>query len=556
MKETIRSIVSKALGTEGDFVVEHPADLSKGDYSTNAALAIAKKEKRNPVEFANEIAEKIKETLPPEIAKVEVAGPGFINFYLSAGFFGESIKEIAEKGENFGTLDTLKGKKYLVEYTQPNPFKDFHIGHMMNNAIGEALSRIFEKGGAEVKRATYHGDVGMHVAKTIFGLQKLGEELSIASLGKAYAYGNTAFEGDEAAKANIVALNKKIYEKSDPEVASLYEKGKKASLDYFEFMYARLGSTFDYHFYESEAGEIGKGIVEKAIGPVFEKSNGAVIFKGEDFGLHTRVFLNAEGLPTYEAKEMGLAEIKRNLFSYDISLTVTANEQDDFFRVLEVAIGKVFPELDGKSKHLSHGVLKLTTGKMSSRTGGVISAESFIDEVKASVLAKMNESERNLREEEKSEITEMVALAAIKYWILKQSIGKDIIFDKEKALSLEGDSGPYLQYAHTRALSVLRKAKEAGIAVDAGSNVPDTELTRKLYRFPEIIEEALILQAPQLLVTYLTELASVFNHFYATSHILVEGDASSGPRVALVSAFATVMKNGLSTLGIGVPERM
>ncbi len=567
INEIIKAVVISALNAEGVppetleqgiFAVEHPTELSKGDYSTNAALAFSKVLKRNPVELAQALVGHITKELHPDILKVEVAGPGFINFYLSPAFFNKSVKNIIDEGKEFGSLSMLTDKKYFVEYTQPNPFKDFHIGHMMNNTIGEALSRIFEKGGAEVKRATYHGDVGLHVAKTIFGLQKLGLEVSIESMGKAYPHGNTAYEEDEQAKKEIIDINKKIYERSDTAINELYSKGRQVSLAYFETMYARLGSDFDFHFYESEAGVIGKEIVESFIGPVFEKSQGAVIFHGEDVGLHTRVFLNTEGLPTYEAKEVGLAKIKKDIYPYDISLTITANEQDDFFKVVEVAIGKVFPELDGKLRHLSHGVLKLTTGKMSSRTGGVISAESFIDEVKQAVLEKMNESERNIREEDKPAIAEMIGIGAIKYWILKQSIGKDIIFDKEKALSLDGDSGPYLQYAHTRALSVLRKAKEEGIETDIESDVTveECELSRKLYRYPEVIADAVHLHAPQQLVTYLTEIASAFNHFYAVTPIVIKNDPSSGKRVALVVAFATVMKNGLSLLGIGVPEKM
>jgi len=567
VNKTIKVIVIKALEAEGvpvetisenAFVVEHPADLSKGDYSTNVALVFGKVLKRNPVELAKALVERIGSVTMQDIVKVETAGPGFINFYLSPSYFDASVKEIVEKGDTFGQLDILFGKNYFVEYTQPNPFKDFHIGHMMNNAIGEALARIFEKGGAEVKRATYHSDVGMHVAKTMYGLHILNKQPSIETMSEAYPCGNTAFEEDEKAKKEIVDINKKIYEKSDPVINELYEKGKSVSLAHFEMMYDTLDSNFDYHFYESESGKIGKKIVESFLGSVFEKSQGAVIFRGENYGLHTRVFLNAEGLPTYEAKELGLAKIKKDIFPYDVSLTVTANEQDDFFRVIEVAIGKVFPELDGKLRHVSHGVLKLTTGKMSSRTGGVIPANTFIEEVKQSVLLKMNESDRVISEEEKPVIAEKIALGAIKYWILRQSTGKDIIFDKEKALSLEGDSGPYLQYSHTRALSVLRKAKEQGIEIDlSGGDTPsDNDLIRKMYRFPEIIEESLKLQAPQQLVTYLTDLASSFNHFYAVTPILTKNDPSSGKRVALVAAFGTVMRNGLFVLGIGIPERM
>lgn len=554
--------VSSELLSEFSFIIEHPADLSKGDYSTNAALVYSKILKRSPIELANTLVSHINDNLPSDISRVETAGPGFINFHLSPAFFNTQIKEIIKKGKEFGTIDTLADKKYFIDYTQPNPFKDFHVGHMMNNIIGEALSQILERGGAEVKRATYHGDVGLHVAKTIFGLKELGEEITVSSLGKAYAHGNEAYEQNEDSKKTIIEINKKIYEKSDQEINALYEQGKIVSLAYFETMYARLGSDFDYHFFESETGELGKETVLSFLGSVFEKSQGAIIFAGEAYGLHTRVFMNAQGLPTYEAKELGLAKIKRESYPYDVSLTLTANEQDDFFKVVEVAIGKVFPELAGKLMHISHGVLRLTTGKMSSRSGGAVSAESFIDEVKATVLEKMNERERDtISNEEKPALAEKIALGAIKYWILKQSIGKDIIFDKEKALSLEGDSGPYLQYAHTRALSVLRKAKEEGIEIDVENNknednLTENDLTRKVYRFPEIIEEALTLYAPQQLVTYLTDLASTFNNFYAHNQIVTANDPASGKRVALVAAFGIVMKNGLTSLGIGTPERM
>lgn len=580
MNDVIKHFIISALQAEGissetlaesSFVVEHPADLAKGDYSTNVALVFSKMLKKNPVELANALVAHLQKMISADsegavsvsdIQKVEVAGPGFINFFLAPTFFDKQMKEVLGKGAEYGSLDVLAGKKYFVEYTQPNPFKDFHIGHLMNNIIGESLSRMLEKNGAEVRRATYHGDVGLHVAKAIFGLQSLKEEITITSLGKAYAYGNKEYEENEDAKKIITDINKKVYEKSDKEINALYEKGREVSLSYFETMYARLGSTFDYHFYESDAGKEGKEIVESFVGSVFEKSEGAVVFKGEEYGLHTRVFLNAQGLPTYEAKEVGLAQIKKQTYPYDRSLTVTANEQDDFFKVVEVAIGKVFPELEGKLSHVPHGMLKLTTGKMSSRTGSVISVESFINEVVQTVIVKMNEAEReNISEDEKPALAESIALAALKYWILKQSIGKDIIFDKDKALSLEGDSGPYLQYAHTRALSALRKAEGAGIAPDSESGIPfsepsEIELSKKICRFPEVIEEATKIQAPQQLVTYLTELASVFNHFYAVVTIVNKEDELSGKRVALVSAFATVLKNGLETLGISVPEKM
>lgn len=529
--EEIKSLIQEATGSlgleAGDFVVEHPADLSFGDYATNVAVKYGHKE---------QIIRHIVKNKPEWIERVELAGPGFINFYLSKEFFQQNIGEIIEKGNEFGKSEDFKNKKVMVEHTQPNPFKDFHIGHLMNNVIGEAVANIFKMNGAEVRTASYHGDVGLHVAKAIWGKMEKPE----LAWGKAYAYGDEYYE---AHKEEIIEINKKIYDKSDSSLNTLYGKGRKESLEAFEAIYKRLDSYFDYHFYESEAGELGKKIVLAHLSQVFEESEGAVIFKGEKFGLHTRVFLNSEGLPTYEAKEVGLAEIKKNLFSYDWSITVTANEQDAFFNVVEVAIGEVFPELKGKLKHLSHGILKLPSGKMSSRMGQIISAESLIEEVKQKVRGN-----------------EAVAIGAIKYMILRQAIGNDIIFNVEKSVSIEGDSGVYLQYAYTRTNSLLERAKNQGATLTHCQDVILTgrgihKVEKLLYRFPEIVDRAGREYAPHYITTYLTELASSFNNFYAHEQI-IDNSPGSSYCLAITKAFNVVMKNGLTILGIPTPERI
>jgi arginyl-tRNA synthetase len=291
---------------------------------------------------------------------------------------------------------------------------------------------------------------------------------------------------------------------------------------------------------------------------IFEKSDGAVVFRGENFDshLHTRVFLNTEGLPTYEAKELGLAKIKASKYPADISISVTGNEINDYFKVVLRAMQELMPDLAEKIKHLSHGMLRLPGGKMSSRTGQVITAEFLIEEVKKKVLEKIKE--RQLSEEEKNEISEKVSVGAIKYSILKQGIGKDIIFDFDKSLSFEGDSGPYLQYAYTRALSVLKKAEEAGVTPEGspqGSReLPSGDLTHLLYQFPEIVTRAYRELAPQFIVSYLIEVAGAFNSFYAQNQIIGSDDEAS--RLALTRATSIVLKNGLDLLGIPVLERM
>ena len=546
----------ETLKIEGDFGLIHPKYIKNGDYSFFA-----------PAGKAEEFAKALRLTPFAQgdfLSKIEVAG-NFINIYLSKDFFSHSVKEILDKKEKFGANDLLKKEKTIIEYTDPNPFKQFHIGHLMSNTIGEAISRITESNGAEVKRANYQGDVGIHVACAIWGIKNKGGikndgdiKEKAKYLGECYTLGATTLKENENLKSEIQNINKKIYEKSDKELNEFYKWGKKVSLDYFEEMYQMLGTKFDFYFFESEVGDYGKNIVLEFLKKgIFEESDGAIVFRGENYDkrLHTRVFINSEGLPVYEAKELGLAKIKNDKYKYDKSIVITGNEINEYFRVILAAMKEVFPDLAQKTEHLSHGMLRLPTGKMSSRTGDVITAEALIEQVKEKILEKIKD--REFPEQEKKEIAEVVAIGAIKYSILRQAIGGDIVFDFDKSISFDGDSGPYLQYACVRANSVLEKSAQ-GRSASGGrpKNFEITELEKYLYRFPEVVERAGREYAPHYIVTFLIELASIFNSFYAKEKIIDENDPSSPYKIALTSATAYILHSGLHLLGIRVPERM
>ncbi|MGB8815822.1 MAG: arginine--tRNA ligase [Minisyncoccia bacterium] len=565
-----------AIGVEdekvGKIELEHPEEFANGDYSSNIAMVLAKKLAQNPRELAGKLVEKINTQKPSEIEKVEVAGPGFINFYLSSKFFEGKTKEIIKFGEKFGQNKNLNNQKVVVEYTDPNPFKEFHIGHLMSNAIGESVSRIIEANGAKVLRACYQGDVGLHVAKTIWGVRKMlaedpnakkkffGSFLNLSKdtliWGQAYALGAKNYEASDVAKAEIVKINKSIYLKDNIEINKIYKVGRKVSLIGFEKIYKILDTKFNKYFFESQTTDFGTKIVlENLEKGIFEKSNGAVIFKGENYGLHTRVFINSEGLPTYEAKDLGLAKFKYDSCHYEKSIIITANEQSDYFKVLLKAMSFIFPDLASKTFHVSHGMLRLPEGKMSSRTGDVITAISLIEKIKVEVAKKI--FDRDMKDSEKEKVTEKVAVGALKYSILKQVTGKDIIFDFDKSISFEGDSGPYLQYSYARAKSILRKAKEEKIKADfkkPNSNI--SELEKNLYKFPEIVERAGKDYSPSHIATYLIETASAFNNFYAEGKIVNKEDLNSPYKIALTEAFSIVMENGLKLLGIKVMEKM
>ena len=551
MGEQIRKAVQAALETTGardiPFAVERPADPAHGDYATNAALAAAKMLGRNPRELADGLARSLAETLGEVVSHVAVAGPGFVNITLAREAVVFAVAEADAKGVEWGKAKTaeggspdasqgeaFRGKRVMVEYTDPNPFKEMHIGHLMSNAVGESIARLFESSGASVYRANYQGDVGLHVAKAIWGKQQKPE----FSWGEAYVFGSKQYDEH---KEEIDALNKVIYEKSDSRINALYDEGRAESLENFEKIYQMLGTKFVYYFFESEVGPIGVSLI-KQHPEIFEKSDGAVVFKGETYGLHTRVFITSNGLPTYEAKELGLVAAKKARGNFDVSLTVTANEIQEYFKVVRKAAERVFPELEGKMLVRFHGLLKLTTGKMSSREGNVITAAGFIKEI----IEKAGEKNPDPL------IAEQVAVGAIKYMILRQAPGSDIVFDEEKSLSLDGDSGPYLQYALVRAKKILAYGSQG-----AGGTEEPAEpyaIERLILHFPEVVARAARELAPNLLTTYLTELAAAWNAFYAMEQVLGSPEEAYKQRVA--RAFANTMGNGLALLGIPAPEKM
>jgi len=596
---SIKKSIEKALAELSipapvEIHLERPADFTHGDYSTNIALALAKKHDMSPRDLANKLVALLSRDQDAHVEKIEVAGPGFINFHLTPAYFAKAIAHIVEAGDAYGTNDRLKGQKILIEYTDPNAFKVFHIGHLMSNAIGEAIARLTEAAGAEVIRMCYPSDIGLHIAKAVWAMQKHADQIPAESapisertafLGKMYVEGNDAYEvaaaegaSDTSAKKEIEDINVKLFEKSDATLNALYEKGRKWSFDHLEQIYKKVGTKFDDYIYESEVAEPGKEIVQKFTtkphelteGAIFEESEGAVVFKGEKHGLHTRVFLNSKGLPTYEAKELGLNTEKFQRYP-DLaqSIVITAAEINDYFlvllRVLALIDEKNGTHIAERTKHIGHGFLRLAaegggSTKMSSRKGTVITGESLIEDVEKIATEKV--ADRGFDAATSREIVDRVAIGAIKYSILRSAAGSDIIFDFEKSLSFEGDSGPYLQYTHTRAQSVLEKAKAEGLSTefDAAVKSTDTEITpleKLLVRFPETVERAGKEYSPHLLATYLIELASAFNAYYA-NHVIIDtkDKGTSEYRLALTQSTATALRTGLALLGIKVPEKM
>jgi arginyl-tRNA synthetase len=554
MQEKISEIVMNLFGIEAKPTLSVPEERF-GDVATNVAMQITKQVGKPPREIAEAVVAELEKL--DEVEQASVAGPGFINIRVSCAYFIEQIES--------EPVSELKGKVVVCEYSDMNAFKTAHIGHLYTTLVGDAVANILEHCGAKVVRANFGGDVGLHVGKAMWGiLKKVENEPSklqdievtdrSAWVAARYIEGNNAYEQDEEAKLEIISINKKVYalhEANDHEstFAQIYWTCREWSYDGFEQFYSQLelglqadGSHFVY-YPESKTAPFGVELVKKGLeNGVFASSDGAVVYKGEDDGLHTRVFLTKDGLPTYETKDLGLAYRKWQDYHYDKSIIITANDITEYMKVILIALSKVLPETAGKTKHLTHGLVKMAGGeKMSSRKGNVLLPEDVLE------AARKANFDATGKQDEKA------VLGAVKYAFLKNRIGGDMIYDANESVSIHGNSGPYLQYAHARARSILRKSKIEGQVVE-DLETGERTLVRKLAEYNAVVSKSVEELAPHVICTYLYELAQEFNRFYEQNTVI--GDSREASRLWLVERYADTLKSGLKLLGIHAPEQM
>ncbi len=553
IQKAISDIVQELFSIQIEPVLSRP-DEQFGDYATNIALQLAKQLDKKPREISESIAHNLQSKLGQLIEKVEVAGPGFINMHLT----DKALVELASQKP----AKNLKGQTVVVEFSDPNPFKILHAGHLYTSVVGDAIASLLEHANATVHRVNFGGDVGLHVGKTMWAilenlegehpekLQMIPADQRSEWLAESYVKGTNAYEDNEKAKAEIIKLNKRVYQlhsesDHDSPFAQIYWTCRQWSYDYFDQFYKRIGTKFEKYYPESETSEIGLKTVKERIGKVFEQSEGAVIFPGEKYGLHTRVFINSEGLPTYETKDVGLIMLKDLDYGFDKSVVITGNEQAEYMTVVLKAIEQFAPELAKATTHLTHGLVKLAGGvKMSSRKGNILRANDVLD------LASAANKEVTGKDDEQT------ALAAVKYAFLKTRMGGDIIYDPKESVSILGNSGPYLQYAHARARSILSKAQKSSELRSQISDIDSDEssLLRKIGEYAEVVEQATVELMPHHICTYLYELAQNFNGFYEKNRVI--DDRREAVRLQLVQAYADTLRSGLTLLNIPAPDKM
>lgn len=545
LEAALAALVKDLFDTEVRVELTRP-DEQFGDLATNIALQLAGRLNKNPRELAEALADNLREKLANKVSEVAVAGPGFLNLTLTDEFLVQAA--------NTDISLTRSGQTVVIETNNPNPFKALHIGHALNSITADTIANLLEASGAKTYRVSYHGDVGLHVGKSMYSLLKfvngdagklhtVPENERNSFMSRMYAEGSKAYKEDEAAKAEIDELAKQSFTREDPLYAAVYDTCKDWSFKQIDETMTRLGNKpIIERFLESGADARGVPIVKKNVPKVFQESDGALIFRGSEHGSFDNVFVNSRGLGLYGARDLGLMQLKNEQYHPDKSFIVTAEEQKDYFKGVIAAAELCMPELRGQTVNLANGLVKLTTGKMSSRSGEVIEIDWLFDQIAEAIKDRGGEP------------TDELIAGALRYQFLKVRVGSDVVFDVNEAVSLQGNSGSYLQYAHARACSILAKAPEQ-IKSELNDLMPgERSLVRKISEYSEIVEVAMRDLMPHHICTYLYELAQAFNHFYEHNRVL--GDEREALRLELVVRYAETLKNGLNLLGIIAPTRM
>lgn len=542
MEQIISQAVKQLFDQDVAVQLTRP-DPKFGDFATNVALQLANPLGKNPREIAEAIAKELRDR--EELSEVSVAGPGFINVKLRDQAILELLKTYPRSARS--------GETVVIETNNPNPFKAMHIGHAFNAIVADTIANLLALAGTKLHRVSYHGDVGAHVGKSMWAIlqyidgdvKKLDEIVPAernAFMSRMYAAGAKAYKEDEAVKAKITELAKQSFTLDDPLYRQVYETCKQWSFDEIDHNMQRIGNQpIERRYLESEADNKGVPIVRKHVPKVFKESDGALVFPGSQYGSFDNVFVTSQGLGLYGARDLGLMTLKNDDFHAKKSYIVTAEEQKAYFQGVIKAAELCMPELTGVTKNISTGTVKLATGKMSSRDGDVITIGWLFDEFSKAI------GERG------GEPTDDVVAGALRYQFLKVKIGSDVVFDINDAVSLTGNTGSYLQYAHARARGILAKSEQA-VAFPTELFDEDRLLVRKLSEYAEAVNRATESLEPHHICTYLFELAQEFNRYYEKNQVV--GSDKEAHRVGLVAVYADILKAGLTILGIIAPDKL
>ena len=550
-------IVNSLQGVTGikEINLEFPENPQFGDYTTNVAMISAKENGDNPRKLAETIVEKLDKdsTLAKIIEKIEIAGPGFINFWLKKDVLVDNLIHIDQAKEKYGTSTTGKGKTVVIDYSSPNIAKPFGIGHLRSTIIGQAIYNLYKFLGYEVVGDNHLGDWGTQFGKLLYMIEaEKVTDFDIAKLEELYVKFHKLAEEDSSLEERAREWFKKL-EEGDKEARSVWKKCVDVSMSEFEKVYDLLGVKTDFVFGESYyESEMNQMMDDPAIKKHLSKGeDGALIIDLSKAGMETPLmFLKSDGGTTYATRDLATIKFRVRKWDPETIIYEVGAEQAFYFKQLFAAARLMGLVRDSTVfVHTAHGLYLASDGKkFSTRKGKTIKLEEVLDEAikRAKKLGDGGEA-----------VSQEVGIGAIKYFDLMHSVKSDVVFDWEKIMNMEGNSGPYLQYTVARTNSVLSKStlKDISLQGDYGDfNEEELTVLRSLVRFQEIVELAAESYSPNLLCNYLYDLAQKFNGFY-NKHKIIEGENEKF-RLVLTSGVGQVLKNGLKILGISTPERM
>jgi len=543
--------------------------------------------KRKPEDSAQLIGEKL---IASDLVDTFNVVKGFLNISVKKTAWISIFKDILLQ-ENFG-FSSPNGEKVVVEYSSPNTNKPLHLGHLRNNFLGYSISKILEAAGYQVEKVNLVNDRGIHICKSMLAYQKFGngETPESSGLKGDHLIGKYYVKFDKEFKKEIEGLvregmAKEQAEKQAPllleaqEMLRKWEVGNKEVVDLWKMMngwvyegfdatYSRMGVSFDKFYHESDTYLLGKEMVDEGLskGIFHKKENGSVWVDLSDEGLDEKLLLRADGTSVYMTQDLGTADLKFTDFHFNQSIYVVGNEQDYHFQVLFTILKKLGRSYAGGLHHLSYGMVDLPGGKMKSREGTVVDADDLMDEMAATARKHTEELGKieEFSEEQALELYEVLALGALKFFLLKVDPKKRMLFNPEESIQFHGNTGPFIQYTHARIVAILRKAQQLSIDyndidVTKISQLHETEqnVIFILNEFPETVLEAAKLYSPSSIAQYVYDLAKEYNRFYTEVSIFGEKDESLLRfRVAFSYAVARTIKTAMSLLGINVPDRM
>jgi arginyl-tRNA synthetase len=552
--------------------LEIPPDSSLGDFAF-PCFVLSKVLKKNPNEIAKELAEKIN---PDKTIKwVKAVGP-YLNFFVNKEQLSEDIlKRIFKEKDEYG-LQKKTNKTILVEYPGPNTNKPLHLGHLRNMVLGTSLSKILSANGNLVYDVNINNDRGIHICKSMLAYKKWGKDDSPETQENQRLSGEPKLKSDHFVGKYYVIFAQKLkenpkleeeakellrkWEQGDKETIDLWKKMNKWALDGFKETYKRFGIKHKKEYYESQIYQKGKEIVKEGLKKeIFKEKDGAIIVNLEKEGYGEKVMLRADGTSVYITQDLYVAKQRYEDFKFDKLIYVVATEQNYHFKVLFEVLKKLKYPFADRLYHFAYGMVNLTTGKMKSREGTVVDADNLLDEMIGLAKKETKKREKTISDKELDKRSEKIAMAAIRFFLLKSDSIKDMLFDPEESISFDGETGPYLQYTYARINSILKK-HSGEVDPNADTNLlkekEEQDLIVMLNNFNDIVKKSGETYKLHIIARYLLDLAQSFNNFYHSFPVLKAKEELMKSRLLLISCIKQVLKNGLNLLGIDVLEKM